>query len=144
MGNPSCMVINEMTRPVTREIRKFDFENVPPIHLGLQRGPFAVAWNQKTNMDAVLAETLWTKTPERRSWNTENPTTERIDLRKKPDKPNFDFESIRNDLSKIQFQSRRNRIGKMKFQFQLIRTGILLGKSGSGFLKPHSGRPLTI
>ena len=53
-------------------------------------------------MNALLAETLWTKTPETRSWNTENPTTERIDLRKKPDKPNFDFESIRNDLSKIQ------------------------------------------
>ena len=49
--NVKAYVINEVAsvaRPVTREIRKFDFDNVPPIHLGLQRGPFAVAWNQDT------------------------------------------------------------------------------------------------
>ena len=46
--NVKAYVINEVARPVTPEIRKFDFDNVPPIHLGLQRGPFAVAWNQDT------------------------------------------------------------------------------------------------
>ena len=48
INNVKAYVINEITRPVTQEVRKFDFDNVPPIHLGLQRGPFAVAWNQKT------------------------------------------------------------------------------------------------
>ena len=47
-----------------------------------------------------------------------------------------------NDLLKFRFRSIRNRIGKLKIRFRLIRTEILLRKSGSDFLKPHSGRPL--
>ena len=59
------------------------------------------------NINALLAETLWTKTPERRSWYTEKPpirmqSDEDIYLRKKPEQPDFDFGSIKDELSKIQ------------------------------------------
>ena len=58
-------------------------------------------------MNALLAETLWTKTPERRSWYTEKPpirmqSTEDIFLSEKPEKPDFDFAGIKDELSKIQ------------------------------------------
>ena len=68
----------------------------------------------------------------------------RIKNRKSGNQPKFRFRLIRNrnDLSKFRFRSIRNRIGKLKIRFRLIRTEILLRKSGSGFLKPHSGRPL--
>jgi len=51
-----------------------------------------------------------------------------------------------SDLSKLRLRSIRNRIGKLKIRLQLIRTKILLRNfgSGSGFLKPHSGRHLSL
>ena len=70
----------------------------------------------------------------------------RIKNRKSGNQPEFRFRLIRNriDLSKFRFRLIRNRIGKLKIRFRLIRTGIQFRKSGSGsgFLKPHSGRPL--
>ena len=72
----------------------------------------------------------------------------RIKNRKSGNQPKFRFRLIRNrnDISKFRFRSIRNRIGKLKIRFQLIRAEIFLRKSGSGsgFLKSHSGRPLTV
>ena len=44
----------------------------------------------------------------------------------------------------VRFWSIRNRIRYIKFRFRLIRTEIKFRKSGSGFLKPCSGRPLRL
>ena len=69
----------------------------------------------------------------------------RIKNRKSGNQPKFRFRLNinQNDISKFRFRSIRNRIGKLKIRFRLIRTKILLSKSGSGFLRPHSGRPLS-
>ena len=48
----------------------------------------------------------------------------------------------RNEFSKFRFQLMRKRIVNLIFQFRLIRTKIKLRKSGSGFLKSYSVRPL--
>ena len=88
-------------------------------------------------MNALLAETLWTKTPERRSWYTEKPpirmqSTEDIFLSEKPEKPDFDFAGIKDELSKIQeieFQDEAAEVGSWESNFMKLLNWFSMGSA---------------
>ena len=100
-------------------------------------------------MNALLAETLWTKTPERRSWYTEKPpvrmqSDEDIDLRKKPEQPDFDFGSIKDELSKIQeivLQDEAAEVGSWESNFMKLLNWFSMGSAEpSGITEPTKRR----
>ena len=89
------------------------------------------------NINALLAETLWTKTPERRSWYTEKPpirmqSTEDIFLSEKPEKPDFDFAGIKDELSKIQeieLQDETAEVGSLESNFMKLLDWFSMGQA---------------